>query len=1037
MQDSRRTRDGNACFTLSFKLYIMKKKIYSILTIFLTGLFLLSAGQAVAQGDNLITVKATLTDQHGQPVANAEVSSEGASARTNSAGEFSLKVKSGSKVVIEAEGYQKTILPVDEIGESIALQQVSLLFENSAPVNLAFRTVSKDNVIGAASGYQISKISQYDNTIWANGILTGRALGMLGSNNIRGLGISLDVGAITGTYTGAAMTIVDGLPRDLNSIRLADIENITVLRDVNSAVLYGSAAMNGVILITTKRGEQFRKKSTVTANYGIAVPKDLPEYLNSADYMTYFNKARAGDGFTEPQYSDDMIENYRNGNKYRYPDVDYYSDKYVKPFRTYFDVDAEFSDGNENASYYTNVGWYSQGSLLDFGEGKNARANAFSVRGNVDLKINDWINTAVDGTALFSSSMGPRANFWSAAATVRPFEFTPLLPFDLIDPENPLLKSRKNDVDGQYLIGGNSKFVTHAIGDVYAAGTSQVIWRNFSFNNRINFDLNKITQGLSFHTNISFDYYLAYNQVVSNEYSVYEPTWAEDQDLIVELKQHGKDTRPGTQNVEGRYFRRRFGFYGLLSYDRTFNSRHHVSGSFFGYGNTFKDNDGSYTDFQGIKQAHLGFQLSYILDKKYMADFSGAYVNSVRLPEGNKGALSPTIGLAWAISEEDFLSSAKGIDYLKLKASAGILNSDIPVGGFFYYDDRYGTSGSYNWYEGGKSRSAVVSSWSDNYGLDFAQRKEISAGVEGLFLNKLLGVEAHYFYDIYDGLVVRPTADYPAFFSDFVPYENYEKDRYQGVELGLSLNKTWGDWNLYTGLNLLYSSSTRLKVNEFYANDYQYRKGHPKDATFGLESLGFFQSQEEIDESPRQLFGTVRPGDLKYKDQNGDDVVDGNDEVFLRRWQDPWSGGLEIRLSWKNLTLFVLGEGRSGSKNFRESSYYWMDGTDKYSEIALQSWTQETKNTAKYPRISSQSNSNNLRRSSFWLYKNDYFNLERVQLNYAMPQNVTKALSMHDLIISLNATDLFQAAKNRKIRELRVGNEPYYTVYSLTLKANF
>ena len=285
--------------------------------------------------------------------------------------------------------------------------------------------------------------------------------------------------------------------------------------------------------------------------------------------------------------------------------------------------------------------------------------------------------------------------------------------------------------------------------------------------------------------------------------------------------------------------------------------------------------------------------------------------------------------------------------------------------------------------------------------------------------------------------MVRPTSAYPGFFSDFVPYENYEKDRYQGVELGLTLNKTWGDWNLYTGFNLLYSSSTRLKVNEFYENAYQYRKGHPKDATFGLESLGFFQNQEEIEQSPRQSFGTVRPGDLKYKDQNGDDKIDGNDEVFLRRWQDPWSGGLEIRLSWKNLTLFILGEGRSGSKNFRESSYYWMDGTDKYSEIALQSWTQETKNTAKYPRISSQSNSNNLRRSSFWLYKNDYFNLERVQLNYAMPQSVTKALSMHDLIISLNATDLFQLAKNRRIRELRVGNEPYYTVYSLTLKANF
>ena len=904
-------------------------------------------------------------------------------------------------------------------------------------INLAFRTVLKEDVTGAASGYRISAIRQYDNTIWASGILTGRALGMLGGNNIRGLGISLDVGAITGTNTGTAMVIVDGLPRDLNSIRLSDIESISVLRDVNSAVLYGSAALNGVVLITTKRGEQYKKKAGFTANYGISDPRALPKYLNSADYMEYFNKARKSDGFDDPQYSEETIENYRNGNPYRYPDVDYYSDEYLKPFKSYFDLNAEFSDGNENARYYTNVGWYSAGSLLDFGKGKNARQNTFNVRGNVDLKINDWINTAVDGTALFSSSMGPRASFWSAAATVRPFEFSPLLPIDLIDPENSLLKARKNDVDGKYLIGGNSNYVTHAIGNVYAAGSSEVIWRNFSFNNRINFDLGKLTPGLSFHTNISFDYYVAYNQVVSNQYSVYEPTWDEQEDRIIALKQHGKDARPGTQNVESRYFRRRFGFYGLLSYDHTFDKLHHVTGSLFGYGSTFKDNDGSYTDFQGVKNAHLGLQLGYIYNRKYMIDFSSAYVNSVRLPEGNKGGFSPSVGLAWAISREDFLSQSGWIDYLKLKASAGILNSDIPIGGFFYYDNRYGTSGSYGWYEGGKSRSGVASSWSDNPNLDFARRKEISAGFEGMFLDRLLGLEANYFYDIYSGLVVRPTTAYPGFYSDFVPYENFEEDRYQGVELGINLNKTWGDWSLYTGVNVLYSTSERTKVNEVYNNDYQYRKGHPKDATFGLEALGFFQNQEEIDESPRQSFGTVRPGDLKYRDQNGDDLIDANDEVFLRRWQAPWSGGLEIRLTYKNLTFFLLGEGQKGAKNFKESSYYWIDGTDKYSEIVLDSWTEETKNTAKYPRISSQANNNNLRRSSFWLYENDYFNLRRVQLNYKMPGNVTKFLSMNDLNVSLNATDLFQLAKNRKVRDLNVGGEPYYRTYTITVKANF
>jgi TonB-linked SusC/RagA family outer membrane protein len=1006
----------------------MKKNlIFLIITIVLSGQALLFPGKTFARDNNTVVIRSTVTDESGLPVVNAEVYSEDSYTLTDKEGKFALKTKAGSKIMIDADGYEKVVIAGENIGEKLELTSSSFLYGNKDVVNLPFRKAMKGDVVGAASGYSISDISKYDNSIWLSGIMTGRAVGMLGGSNIRGLGVSLDVGAITGTQTGTAMVVVDGLPRDISGVRLSDIESVTILRDVNSAILYGSAALNGVVLITTKRGEAYKKSSQVTANYGISTPRLMPKYLNSADYMEYFNKARESDGLS-PQYSEETIRNYRTGNKYRYPDVDYYSGDYLKSFKSYFDVNTEFTGGNENARYYAGLGWNSTGSIMNFGEGKNARTNNFNVRGNIDLKINSWINTAVDATGLFYDAKGPRGSFWGNAETVRPFEFSPLLPIDLIDPENTLLKARKNDVDGKYLIGGNSNYVTHGIGDAYAAGINNMTWRIFSFNNRVNFDLGMLTPGLSFHTNVSFDYYLAYNQVTPNGYSVYEPVWDKDANRIVDLKQHGKDSRPGTQNVESRYFRRRMGFYGLFSYDRTFENVHHVTGSLLGFGSTFKDNDGSYSDFQGVKHAHVGLQMSYIYDKKYLVDFSGALVNSVKLPSKTKVGFAPSVGLAWVISNEDFMPAVDFMDYLKLKASAGILKSDIPIGDYFYYDSRYGTSDSYAWYEGGKSRSGVASSWMSNPDLNFAERKEISAGFEAMFFNKTLGLEANYFHDIYDGLVVRPTVAYPSFYTDFVSYENYEKDQYNGVELGINVNKKWGDWGFYAGLNFLYSVSERLKVNEVYANEYQYRKGYGKDATFGPEALGFFQSQEEIDASPIQTFGTVRPGDLKYKDQNGDNIIDSNDEVFLRSWQAPWSQGLELRLSYKNFTLFLIGEGQQGAKNFRESSYYWMDANDKYSEIALQCWTPETANTALYPRISSAANTNNLRRSSFWLYDNDYFSLRRVQLNCQVTKN---------LEIALNAADLFQFAKNRVERDMRVGTEPYYRTYTVTLKAKF
>ena len=278
-------------------------------------------------------------------------------------------------------------------------------------------------------------------------------------------------------------------------------------------------------------------------------------------------------------------------------------------------------------------------------------------------------------------------------------------------------------------------------------------------------------------------------------------------------------------------------------------------------------------------------RLAYTYNRKYLVDFSGAYINSVKLAPGNNRGFSPSLGVAWIMNSEGFLSSAENIDLLKMRLSGGILNSDIPINGFFLYDNVYGGSGSYNWYEGTRSRGGVMSNRESNFDLGFAKRKEVNVGLEGLFFNKMIGLNANFFYDIYSDLIVRHYTGYPGYYNDFIPYENYEKDSYTGLEVGLNFNKSVGDWDFMLGVNTLYVTSKRLVVDEFYEDAYRYREGYPKDATFGLEALGLFQDQADIDNSPVQSFGTVRPGDIKYKDQNGDGIIDGKDEVYLRRWQ--------------------------------------------------------------------------------------------------------------------------------------------------------
>jgi len=1013
----------------------MKIKYY-ILFAFLSAVMFAVPGKVCAQKEKSITISSVVTDEKGKPVGNAQLFGGDSFAKTDAQGRFSISIEKDAKLVVEAKGYDSITLTIDEAKNrtSVALKTSTFLYNEEDKVNIAFRKAYPGDVVGAVSTVKADDVNTYDNSIWGDDLLTGRTLGMLGSNNIRGLGIGINVSDITasGLSSGNALYIVDGLPRDISGLRLAEIESITVLKDANAAVLYGSAAVNGVILITTKRGEAFKKKSDFTVNYGVSTPRGLPNYLNSADYMTNYNQARLNDGQTA-QFADSTIEKYRTGNQYRYPSVDYYSDEYMKSSKSYFDFMGEFSGGNDVAKFYANVGWYSAGGILGFGEAANARNNIFNVRGNVDLKINNWIKTSIDGSSTFGNNRSQRGSFWSQASTNRPHEFTPLLPFDLMNPNNPLLQARKNDVDGQYLLGGTTNFQTNAIADSYSGGVTENISRKFSFNNRVDFDLASITQGLSLHTNVSFDYYTYYNQTVANQYSTYEPTWDAVYDSITSLKQYGTDARPGTQTVGGTSFNRRFGFYAMASYDRIFEDVHHFTGSLIGYGSSLKEAG----NFQGVRETHLGLQTAYTYARKYMIDFSSAYVNSVKLPEGNKGGFSPTVGLAWMLSEEDFMSSSENIDFLKLRVSGGILNSDMPIGGFFYYDNRYGTSGSYGWNEGVRSRSGVASSWSDNTELGYAKRKDINVGVEGMFFNKMLGANVNLFYDNYTDLVTRPTSTYPSFYTDFTPYQNFGAEQYKGIEFGLTFNKTVNSWNFFVGANVLYVTSERTKVDEIYRDEYQFRQGRPVDATFGLESLGLFQDQTEIDNSPLQTFGTVKPGDIKYKDQNGDGAIDANDEVYLRRYQAPFSGGLQLKVSYKTVTLFVLGEGRSGADSFLEGDYYWVDGNNKYSDIVLDAWTPQTSTTATYPRLSSQTNNNNFRRSSFWLINNDYFQIRKIQLTWNMPEKVKKMMLMKDLNLFVDASDVFQFAKNAEVRDLRVGAEPYYRTFSAGIKANF
>ena len=557
----------------------MKKKYIQVL-IFLSFVLYFSLTSAVAQElkmENVIKIESVVKDEKGDPIKGAIIYGDDGAivVKTDASGKFIISIPNMTDLLIESDGYEPAVFKAGNFDTLKEFTLKSSLFLRSGKdmVNIAFGKVKKGDIVNAVSILDPSEIRKYDNIQSVYEALSGRVPGLLGSSNIRG--------------EGAPLFIVDGLPRDISTINLSEVDQITVLKDINSSILYGNGAVNGVVLVTTKRGKAYKKEINVTAYKGISKPVALPKFLSSADYASLYNEARVNDGLA-PQFDSKTIENYRSGNSYRYPNVNYFSDQYLKTVKPFFRANTELSGGNDIATYYGNLGWSQTGSLLNFGEGENAKQNTFNVRGNVDMKISSRIKTSLDATAVFANNSGPVGNYWASAFTMLPNLFAPLVPINLIDPNNTLVKGRKNDIDGAYLLGGTSSYSTNPIANVYSGGVNQNVQRTFSFNHRMDFDLGALTKGLAFHTNISFDLYTRFDQTVTKTYSVYLPTWKATADSISGLTKYGTDTNLGSQNVLNPYYERRSGFYGLLDYDKTLGNVHHITGSLLGFASRSK-----------------------------------------------------------------------------------------------------------------------------------------------------------------------------------------------------------------------------------------------------------------------------------------------------------------------------------------------------------------------------------------------------------------------------------------------------------------
>lgn len=906
-------------------------------------------------------------------------------------------------------------------------------------VNVAFRTLNEKDLMGGVSVVDVLKLTDKNYSTYSLD----------------------DMQSMVGGYNGQlwnqgdCLVLVDGVPREAGNVMPTEIEQITFLKSAAAVVLYGSRASKGVILITTKRGRQDDLHVSVRGNTTLFVPKSYPKYLGSAEYMTLYNEARANDGLDATYSADQIYHTAAGTNPYRYPDVDFYSSDYLKKSYTRSDATAEFSGGGKYAHFYTNIGFYNVSDLINFGEGKDNHTSRLNVRGNVDLRLNDWVTGWVNANATFYDARSDNASYWSKAATLRPNRVSPLIPISYVEesdkPSWTLINNSNNLIDGKYLLGGTQLDQTNPFADMYAAGYNKWTSRQFQFDAGINLALDKVLKGLSFRTQFAVDYATGYSTSINNTYATYSATWNNysGQDLITSLTRYNKDSSTGTQNVSGSTETQTIMFSGQFNYNRTFNKVHNVSAMLLanGYQQTISG------EYHRTSNANLGLQAGYNYNNKYYIDFSGAAVHSAKLAKGHRQAFSPTLSVAWRLSEENFLADSPVVDDLKLTASASNLHQDLDLRvkvddvykEYYLYDNIFTSTGTWwAWSESfGNSMQAADSQRSANEDLTFIKRKKFTVGMDASLWKGLLKVNANFFTVATEGLLTTPSTIYPSYFmtywpvSSFLPYMNFNNNRQTGFDFAVNVNKKIGavDWNL--GVTGMYYTSKATKVNESVEYAYLKAEGQPIDALWGLQSDGFYKDDADIASSPTSSFGQVKPGDIKYVDQNNDGTIDSKDQIVLGKWGAPFSLGVNLTAKWKGFTFFAMCTGNFGGNGVKSNSYTWVYGDRKYSEVVRDRWTEETKNTATYPRLTTQSGDNNFRNSDFWMYSTDRFDISKVQITYDLPKNLLQNCFIKGVSVYASGSSLLTIAKERKYMEMNIENSPQCRSYNLGVKAEF
>lgn len=972
-------------------------------------------------------VKGIVKDPTGETVIGASVLEKGTTngTITDFDGNFVLTVADNAVLQISYIGYQTQEVSVQGKNTLIVtLKEDTEVLEEVVVVG--YGAQKKESVVGAISQVSSKELlkSPSGNVSQAlagkiSGVITSQTSGAPGADDAQ---IYIR-GRATFAGDGQPLILVDGVEREFSQIAPDDIESISVLKDASATAVYGVRGANGVMLITTKRGKEQKPTVSLTANWQIQSPTRKDTYLDSYDSVVLLEEARANDGLASQYtaYDIDMYRKARNGQlsgveAMLYPNVDWYDTvlRNSAPAQRY---NVNVQGGTKRIRYFASAEYYNQQGLFrnfstdQYGNSSNSSYQRYAFRGNLDFLVTDDLTISVNFGTRFEERRTPNSDERLDGTYSEVFYELNHTPGWLFPVSYAIGEEGEPQ---QILYGGNSQNQNNIVGRLAEAGFSRATNTINETNFIVNYDLHKITPGLSVKGMASFDYDAYYNRKFTANFATYELTDRNNYNSIDGYTQFNNDTELAyAGNDQTTTYKLYMEL--QLNYARKFG-KHDVTGMVL-----YNQNDYRYQADLAKRYQGLVGRATYGYDDRYLAEVNFGYNGSENFRKGKRFGFFPSFSLGWRISNEKFMEgTSKWLDNLKLRGSYGEVGNDVYlVNGVqqrFLYEPVWTQLA--NAYRFGQNHTitSIFESQYPNFNVTWERARKYNVGLEFGLWSGLLNGSFDYFYESRSNILTTYQSR-PQWVGVNMAAGNLGKTRNQGVELELKHNNRIGKEFYYNiGFTFSHACNEIIDMDEPGGKPaYRKQEGHPINQYFGLVCDGFV-TQADLDnpDFPKSTYGDVKVGDLKYRDMNSDGFIDDRDETFIGYSDIPENSyALTLGAQWKGIGFSVMFQGVDHVSRFydAEAMYAFVNG-GKVKEHHLGRWNpamSEEYNLANatYPLLHYDAYGNhNQRENSFFLRNGAFLRLKNIELSYSLPQNWIKKAGMKECRVYVNGSNL-------------------------------